>query len=222
MTQDKIQIELTAKIAEDMLRVPYASTHDSVLFAFLKEAEPQIRAQLRPDQSLRLKVLCGNWFPKNDEHELFYIVYKSDGRIDGSYKTHSGSSDKFYFAPTPELAQELSDVILGKYRPTQADIDNETPFFVFNENLYKLGHQYSIENYPIQNIQNVKDKLRYFFTEAQLTNFIQSHRDVEKAKEPENRENRFLGYIKIKTVSHEEKHMNVYEDKDGYLTSCPY
>lgn len=141
----------------------------------------KLRAQLtETGRALELRVLQGEWFPKRGEDHC--IVDKKTGKIArdlSAFFTRDSYRDNsiYYFAP-PELAETLSQVVTGKYRPVQQDVDEEIKFWKY-EVKYKRDSESGIS------CTLVGGDLRrlYFFTEAQRTNFISSQVKEEPEKE---------------------------------------
>ncbi len=135
----------------------------------------QIDAQLRSSQySLRLKVMRCEWGPTLSGEKYVCIDKKTgeffpNARGENTWYNNVGGGfiadrkEKFYLAP-PELAETLSQVIKGEYRPTQED--DAIRFHILDRYGDSMG---SVE---WRNTFVPRENLLYFFTPEQRDNFI--------------------------------------------------
>ena len=175
MIQDKIQIpkELAERFANDKMSIlDFKDVADEMINI--------IRAQISgSEQSLRLTVLTQEYVPKDGEW-----TYPVDTRTGAQYEPERFSELREYFyqafAPTPELAQELSDVIRGEWHPKIGD--------EYCSCGKELRHSWNNENTTKNVWNNYDESIRrttpynyhQFPSIKQMLTFIQSHQDAEK------------------------------------------
>ncbi len=197
-----IPIELAEQVKEQIGKMPATETaltplHE--LHALLKENFAS------SERDIWFRTMRGEWEPEEDQH--YSVIDITTGKV--VEETVSGSvynfvaRDGFVYAP-PELAQTLSDVINGLYRPTQLDIDERVLFW-----------QYWVEDgvctrEPMTAAKSggVEGWL-YFFTEPQRANY--ALRQQEKEAEPESDSERFYsidGEIFFARKTHEQTGTN--------------
>lgn len=120
----------------------------------------------------RLTVLRGEYEPEKNEE--CYCIERKTGEIwvhtiYGNTETYP-TLEPLYFAPTPELAQELSSVIKGEYQTTLEDIRDRVLFWLYDKTngSYEWYHS---SGYSMDSVGGFTG-CTFFFTEAQRTNYI--------------------------------------------------
>ncbi len=149
---------------------PFLKTMDSDSAEVLS----QIRAQLKPsDREVELQILKGKYFPPVNTY--YSLVDKITGGIRNGMYSFAGTktaeelySECYYFA-LPSLAEKLSLVVRGLYRPTKDDREEQIIFFRIDNDKNEVPRYYKE---PSCVTLGLAEEWSYFFSEAQRENYI--------------------------------------------------